>query len=188
MKNIETNAFKCRIIIFFVVGLATLAISGCPATIPESDTEPPEIRLEISGGGISRQVMTNPPRDIWTAPDGTQLFDLEPNTEYRFLFTVTDSGGVAHANIRIPDNFSFSDISDGAIEEIVGVSRRLTVRGSRDDSRTGLVIVGKFRTPDTERNNAISFTFEMEGTDFGGASGRRSNQRFMSVQASVNAR
>ncbi len=178
--------FRHRRFTFLPACLLSLAIAGCATTIPRTDTVPPEIRLEITGPGIGRQVMTNPPTENWTAPDGTQLFDLKPDTIYRFLLTVSDRGGVARATIRIPSGFVASNLTGGTIERADDLLRSLTLTGSRADPRTGLILSGRFTTPDTGASNAISFEFLTEGDDFGGASGA-TNQRFMNVSATVNA-
>ena len=186
MKNIKAIVLNRNLSIITTVIFLALVIVGCATTIPRTDTELPEIRLEITGPGIGRQVMTKPPRDNWTGPGGVQLFDLVPNTVYRFILTVSDQGGVARANIRMPDNFIVTNLAPSTTEEVVGISRSLTQLGSRANPRTGLIISGRFRTPNTGIGRVISFEFLTEGTDFGGASGPR-NQRFMDVNASVNA-
>jgi len=187
MKYIKAISIDYRNIPHAVLYMVALAIAGCETTIPETDTLPPEIRLTVNGPGIGRQEMSNPPRENWTASDGTQLFDLAPNTEYHFVLTVSDQGGVARANLRVPDNFRVTSLApESATEEVVGVTRSLTLRGSRADPRTGLIISGRFQTPNTDPGNLIPFEFLMEGDDFGGASGRP-NQRFMNVSATVNA-
>lgn len=187
MKDKKRMMYSYTHFNFFAVLLTVLTISGCETTIPEPDTQLPEIRLTITGPGIGRQEMTNPPRDEWAAPRGTQLFNLEAGRVYQFTLLVSDQGGVARANLRMPDNFSVTDLTSPDItEEIVGISRSLTIRGSRANPLTGLGIGGKFRTPSIP-NNFISFTFDVEADDFGGASGRRPNQRFMKVNAAVNA-
>lgn len=187
MKNIKAISIDYSSILVAALYMVALAIAGCATTIPETDTQPPEIRLTVSGPAIGRQEMTNPPRENWAAADGTQLFNLAPNTEYHFILTVSDQGGVARANLRVPDNFRVISLTpESATEEVVGITRSLTLRGSRADPHTGLIVSGRLQTPNTEPGNLIPFEFLTEGDDFGGASGR-ANQRFMNVSASVNA-
>ncbi|HKJ18224.1 MAG TPA: hypothetical protein VJ984_12795 [Xanthomonadales bacterium] len=164
-----------------LVSLFTLA--GCATTIPETDSVPPEIRLTISGGGIGSQAMSNPPRDNWTAPDGSQYLDLDPGVSYNFVFSVSDQGGVARAHLRMPDWGEVTDLAPDDVRETVsGVSRILELRGDRSNPTTGLVITGKVSFPGNP-----SFEFQAEGDDFGGRAGR-TNQTFMNVNTAVGLR
>lgn len=134
LKQVRTFVFIRTCLTICAVCLAVLAVTGCETSIPATDTQPPDIRLTITGPGIGRQEMTNPPREIWTGPEGVQLFDLAPNTEYQFLLTVTDEGGVARANLRMPESFTVVSLSPGdTIQEVValGLSRSLTLRGTQ---------------------------------------------------------
>ena len=152
--------------------------------IPARDATPPRLDLTISGPGLGRRTMTNPPRGEWAGEGGTQLFDLSHNTRYNFTFVVSDSGGVARAHLRMPVGFTVSSLSPAAVQnEADALLRRLTLLGNRADPRTGLVITGSFQTTST---GTLSFAFQTEGDDFGGAAGSV-NQRFMNVQASVGA-
>lgn len=162
-----------------VIALA-LTLAACATTIPETDTEAPEVRLTVTGPGIGRQEMSNPPRDSWTGPGGIQLFDLQPGVRYNFVLSVSDQGGVARAHLRMPDNFTVSGLAPAEVDESTsGVSRSLTLFGDRSNPTTALVISGTLQAPPN-----ISFEFQVEGDDFGGAAGR-SNQRFMSVNVFV---
>ena len=71
MKNI--TFFNNRNTNILVMLLAVFAISGCETTIPEPDTQLPEIRLTITGPGIGRQEFTNPPQDNWSGPGGVSM-------------------------------------------------------------------------------------------------------------------
>lgn len=158
----------------------TSVLAACATTIPETDTELPEVRLTISGPGLGREEMSNPPRETWTGPGGIQYFDLEPGVRYNFLLSVSDAGGVERAHLRMPDTISVSGIEPGEVQETTsGVSRSLTLFGDRASPTTALVITGTLVAPP-----GISFEFQVEGDDFGGAAGR-SNQRFMSVNVFV---
>jgi hypothetical protein len=155
-------------------------LAACATTIPETDTEAPEVRLTISGPGLGRQEMSNPPRAAWTGPGGVQLFDLQPNVRYNFILSVGDEGGAARAHLRMPDDVVVTDLAPTDVEETTsGVSRSLTLFGDRSSPTTGLVISGTLTAP---RNT--SFEFQAEGDDFGGVAGR-TNQRFLSVNVFV---
>ena len=160
-----------------------LLLAACATTVPETDTVAPEIRLTITGSGVCRQEMSNPPRAAWTGPGGTQLFDLQPGAEYSFVLLVSDQGGVERANLRMPREFTLSEVAPAAVEQTTtAIEESLTVRGSRSAPVTGLTIRGKFHTP--ELSTILSMQFFGEADDFGGASGR-SNQRFLTVDATV---
>lgn len=156
------------------------SLGGCATTIPETDSASPEIRLTVSGGGIGSQAMSNPPRDDWTAPDGSQYLDLEPGVHYNFILSVSDQGGVARAHLRMPYNATVTDLAPEAVRETVsGITRVLELRGDRSDPKTGLVITGRMSLP-----ASTSFEFQTEGDDFGGRAGR-TNQTFMNVNTFV---
>lgn len=171
-----------RAILIVAAIVASFVLAACTTTIPETDSEPPEVRLTITGPGIGRQEMSNPPRESWTGPGGIQLFNLLENESYNFILSVSDEGGVARAHLRMSDNVAVSDVAPAEVSESTsGVSRSLTLLGSRSDPRTGLVISGTLEP--TWLNE--SFEFHVEGDDFGGRSGPP-NQRFMSVNVFVD--
>lgn len=171
-------------IAFLIVAAAAapLVLTACRTTIPETDSEPPEVRLTITGPGIGRQEMSNPPRESWTGPGGVQLFNLLENAEYNFTLSVSDEGGVQRAHLRMSENVVVSDVAPAEVSEgTSGVTRSLTLLGDRGDPRTGLVISGTLEP--TWLNE--SFEFHVEGDDFGGRTGPP-NQRFMSVSVFVD--
>lgn len=162
--------------------LTTLLVTGCATVIPEVDNTPPRVELRISGAGPGAETMTNPPRESWTAPDDTQYLDLLPGTEYRFTLTVSDSGGVARAALAFISGIEVVEVEpDDVIVDEGSLVTRLNRRGDRDDPRTALVISGRLLTPRLAPDQATSFTFEVESSDFGGQSGRDPNQTFMNV-------
>ncbi len=163
--------------------IMALTLAACATTIPETDSEPPEVRLTVTGPGLGRKEMSNPPQASWTAPDGSQYFNLQPGVRYNFILSVSDDGGVERAHLRFPANFTVSDVTPaGVVESNSAILKNLTLTGNRSDPRTGLVISGT-----VEGVAGTSFEFQAEGDDFGGASGR-SNQRFMSVDVFVDFR
>ena len=159
-----------------ITALITLTLSACATTIPETDTTGPEVRLTINGPELGRREMSNPPRAEWTGPGGIQFFNLQAGVRYNFILSVSDQGGVARAHLRMPDNVIVSGLSPTDVDETTsGISRHLTLLGDRAHPTTGLVISGTLVPP-----AQTSFEFQVEGDDFGGASGR-ANQTFMNV-------
>lgn len=168
--------------------LATMIV-GCATVIPDVDTTPPRVELRISGEGVGSETMSNPPRESWTAPGGTQYLDLLPGTEYRFTLTVSDSGGVERATLAFISAIELLEVEpDQVIVDEGSLVTRLTVRGDRSDPRTAAVISGRLLTPRQAPSQATSFTFEVESSDFGGRSGRDPNQTFMNVNTLIAGR
>lgn len=165
-----------------VPALLALALGGCRTMIPATDGTPPRLELTITGPGIGRQTMTNPPRAQWSGSGGAQLFDLAPRSRYNFTLTVSDSGGVSRAHLRMPATFTVSELSPAAVtNDVDALVRRLTLVGNRDDPRTGLVIAGTLETP---TSGGLSFDFQAEGADFGGTAGTP-NQANLNVTSYV---
>jgi len=165
---------------------STLLAAGCATVIPDVDTTPPRVELRITGEGVGAETMSNPPRQSWTAPDGTQLLDLEPGTQYRFTLTVSDSGGVERATLAFISDIEVEEVEpDAVIVDEGSLTTRLTLRGDRNDPRTALVISGRLKTPRLAPSQATSFNFEVESSDFGGRSGRDPNQTFMNVNTLI---
>lgn len=166
-----------------------LLAAGCATVIPNVDTAPPRVELRISGEGVGNETMSNPPRASWTAPDETQYLDLLPDTEYRFTLTVSDAGGAKRAALTFISSIEVVAVApDRVIVDEGSVATRLTLMGTRDDPRTGLVMSGTLRTPRLTPNQLTGFTFDVESSDFGGRNGRDPNQTFMQVEAMIAAR
>ncbi len=160
--------------------------AGCSTMIPESDTSQPEITLTITGPGIGTKRMTNPPNGLWAGPGGSQLFDMFRGTTYNFTLSVSDQGGAAYASFDFPREFTVIEISPADVRTSTdALFTTLSLLGDRDDPRTGLVISGRFRTPDLDPSSGTLVDFRTEGRDFGGRSGTSPNVRFMQVNASV---
>jgi len=160
-----------------LIGLVFCTL-GC-TRVPDTDTEPPTISLLISGPAVGRQEMTNPPRETWESPSGTQYLTLDNGSEYGFVLTVTDQGGVGRAILRLPPEFNITELQPtSTVIGMVGVTRSLTLNGDRGAPTTGLVITGRFSVP--ESSVTSSYTFNVNASDFGGSSGAI-NQRFMAV-------
>lgn len=163
-----------------------LAVSGCATTIPETDTSSPSVELLLSGRAIGTQRMSNPPRERWRGEEGGQYLDLLPDTSYGFTLTVNDDGGVARATLVVPSQMTVTSLSPDEVRtETDALNHRLTLRGTRDDPRTALIISGRFRTPDLDEATVLSIAFHVESSDFGGSAGTRPNQTFMSVETVV---
>lgn len=160
--------------------LPVLSLLSCDATIPATDTDKPSITFTMKGPGIGLQEMKNPPTEEWSAPDGTQLFNMMADSTYSFTLIVSDAGGVERAYLSMSSqDIVLSDIDPAeTVESESGIRRTLTLTGLRSEPKTALVITGKMRMPSEE----MGVGFAVEADDFGGASGT-SNQRFMSVDA-----
>ncbi|MGK7296100.1 MAG: hypothetical protein ACNS61_09805 [Candidatus Wenzhouxiangella sp. M2_3B_020] len=183
------HLFTSRLRGALAAAVLAVIVAGCSTLIPEVDTTPPSIELRISGEGIGSETMTNPPRENWTAPDGTQFLNLLPGTEYRFTLTVSDSGGAARAALSFISDISVVEVEpDAVVVDEGSLVNRLILRGDRDDPKTALVISGRLATQRMAPNEATSFTFDVESSDFGGQSGRDPNQRFMSVNTLISDR
>ena len=166
--------------------VAAFVISGCATTIPEVDTNAPEIRLTITGPGIGRRAMSNPPLEVWVGAGDIQYIDLAPSTEYSFVLSVSDPGGVARVYFRMPTELTLVEYAPGTVVAgTAGTSQSLTLNGTRGDPRTGLLISGTFRTWD--RSGVLNFTFDVDASDFGGSSGSP-NSRSLQVESAVGAR
>ena len=173
----------------WIAPAAILVSAGCATVIPETDETPPAVELRISGEGVGSETMANPPRERWTGRGGTQYLDLLPDTEYAFSLTVADQGGAARATLAFPGDVAVLETEPAETAENVGpLVTRLTLLGSRDDPRTALVVSGRLKTPRLAPGQGISFTFDVEATDFGGRRGRDPNQTSMTVEAFISAR
>lgn len=160
--------------------LSALTLVSCETTIPETDTEKPSITFTVQGPNIGMQEMTNPPKDLWSAEDGTQLFTMMADSTYSFTLIVSDPGGVQRVYLSMaPMNIVLSDIVPAeAVENVAGIRRFITLSGLSSDPKTALVITGKMRMP----AGSYGVPFSVEADDFGGTRGP-SNQRFMTVKA-----
>lgn len=183
------HTFALRLPVALAASVLAVLIAGCSTLIPEVDTTPPRVELRIGGEGVGSETMTNPPRENWTADDGTQFLNLLPGTEYRFTLTVSDSGGVARAALSFISDIGIVEVEpDAVIVDEGSLVDRLILRGDRDDPKTALVISGRLETPRMAPNEATSFTFDVESSDFGGQSGRDPNQTFLSVNTLISDR
>lgn len=185
MINVKLLRWICTI------STATLAIliAGCATVIPEVDTTPPRVELRMNGEGLGSETMSNPPRETWTAPGGTQYLELLPGTEYRFTLTVSDSGGVERAALAFISDIELLEVEpDRVIVDNGSLVTRLIVRGDRADPRTAVSISGRLLTPRQAPTEATSFTFEVESSDFGGQAAVDPNQTFMNVNAVISER
>lgn len=184
MFDLNTVRWTCAV---FTVAIASL-VAGCATVIPDVDTTPPRVELRISGEGVGSETMSNPPRESWTAPGGTQYLELLPGTEYRFTLTVSDSGGVERAALAFISDIELLEVEpDRVIVDEGSLVTRLIVRGDRGDPRTAEVISGRLLTPRQAPSQVTSFTFEVESSDFGGRTGSDPNQTFMNINTLIAA-
>ena len=177
---------KTTLLVRILAAAFALPFASCfsiATTIPAEDLVQPRIELRITGPVIRQQVLTNPPRESWEGPGGSQYMNLAPRTSYHFALFVRDAGGVGRATFELPASLEVSDlVGEGLVEEISGIRRRLTVRGNRASPVRVLSLSGRFNT---RGNSGAVLPFSVEANDFGGASGS-ANQRFLGTSALVD--
>ena len=171
-----------RCVFTLLIGLS-IFIAGCRTSIPVTDTTAPDLEFTLSGPGIGRETMTNPPRELWSGPENSDHLTLIPNAQYNFTFVVSDHGGVFAAQMQIYNELEITRLTPAeARNEVSGLSRILTASGDRSDPRTGLVISGTF---DTTGSSGHSFNIGLLGSDFGGTTGTR-NEREMRINLGID--
>ena len=144
-----------------------ITLASCRATIPESDTTAPTFRLKITGDGFDRTFTQN--NDF----NSFQL-NLKSDTEYEFVFTVNDRGGVRRASMTyareyvdvtspLPSTWTENSSSP--------LTNNLVWTGNRSDPYRIAQYAGKFRTS----GDLVGSTIDIETSDFGGSSGLAGN-------------
>ena len=155
-----------------------LLVSGCATRIPTTDIIPPEVELVISGPGIGRVVMSNPPMEEWVGDGGD--VDFRSGTSYRFTVTVNDKGGVRGAGAQFPSDLTVGSLTPAdARVETAGLSTVVSVNGDPADPRTLLSVSGTVTFP--SRPFGSTFDFDGYGFDYGGTSGLSNETRVTAV-------
>ncbi|HEY4490927.1 MAG TPA: hypothetical protein VI958_02960, partial [Acidobacteriota bacterium] len=120
MANLTTAKLK-NIFSFVVSVVFVVQSTSCSTMIPGTDTTSPSIDFQIRGPGIGSITMKNPPQERWTADDGSQYLNLQPGATYNFLLLVGDRGGVARAQLQMPDTFTILRVDPpGVRNEVFG--------------------------------------------------------------------
>ncbi len=156
---------KTRIKILAFSMIITLA--SCRATIPESDTTAPTFRLTIKGDGFDRTF-------LHTNNFESFILRLKSNTEYEFVFTVNDRGGVRTATMTYSRDYI--DItsplpSTWTENSSSPATNDLVWTGNRSDPYRIAQYAGTFRTD----GDFVTSTINIEASDFGGSSGLAGN-------------
>jgi len=142
-------------------------ITACGISIPEVDTTAPTFSFQIRGDGFSR---------TFTQEDdfSRMQLNLKANTEYRFVYSGADQGGVDLIQWQLggSDLIDFSrpefPIDSWTISDISASNRMIEWRGVRTDPKTGAILSGTFRTGNLQGDAA---TIRFFTRDFGGQSG-----------------
>ncbi len=158
-----------------ILVLATMFTFGsCRTTIPDSDTTAPIFSLKITGDGFDQTFRES------TSFDSFVLY-LKSDTEYDFIFTANDRGGIRTASMSYPNDYiditsplpsTWTETSSSPVRN------NLVFTGNRSDPYRIAQYAGTFRT---DGDNAGS-NIQIDISDFGGSSGLAGN----STSATLN--
>ncbi|MDH7447266.1 hypothetical protein [Aquimarina sp. 2201CG14-23] len=143
--------------------MSILLLISCDTDIPEIDTTVPEFSFNISGDGFNR---------TFTQDDdfsGLQL-NLNADTEYDFIFTGSDSGGVERISWQYPHDYIEFITEIPAPWENTSqtfISSLIYWNGDQANPTTGNILTGKLIT----NGDIISISFSFLVKDFGGSDG-----------------
>ena len=151
-------------------------IISCDIRIPEVDSIPPTFSFQIQGDGFSR---------TFTQDDDFSRIqlNLRGNTEYRFIYSGADQGGVGLIQWQLGDRSQLEFIrpefpfDSWFIRDVSALSRMIEWSGDREEPKTGAILSGSFRTSDIADNALDSGLFRFFVSDFGGQSGTSNNIR-----------
>ena len=88
MKNfILKQCIQLKCFVFSTLVVIAFCLQSCDTEIPPTDTDPPTFSFMITGDGFEH---------TFTQDDDFENFELyvKSNTNYHFLFTAADSGGL----------------------------------------------------------------------------------------------
>jgi hypothetical protein len=153
-----------NLIISIVLCFATCIITSCETRIPEIDSTPPTFSFEIRGDGFNR---------TFTQDDDFSRIqlNLKANTEYNFIFSGADQGGVSTIQWQLggDDQIDFIrpdfPFDSWSIRNISAISRMIQWNGDRSDPKTGAILSGRFRTGNLQNDSGSLSLFVR---DFGG--------------------
>ncbi len=136
---------------------------SCETDIPETDTTAPTFSFNISGDGFN-----------WTFDQDDDLsgllLKLRTNTEYRFIYSGSDAGGVERISWQYPHDFiEFSTDIPAPWENatVTPVSSIVYWEGDAANPTTGNILNGRLVT----NGDVIGFAFYFFVRDFGGSDG-----------------
>ncbi|WP_431136808.1 hypothetical protein [Psychroserpens mesophilus] len=155
----------------FVTFVVCITLLSCETRIPEVDTTVPTFSFDIRGDGFNR---------VFTQDDdfSRMQLNLKANTEYRFIYSGADQGGVGLIQWQLGGSDQIEFVSpelpfdSWSIRDISVSNRMIEWFGERTNPKTGAILSGRFRTgvvPPGNSGNSGTLSFFVR--DFGGQSG-----------------
>ena len=138
-------------------------LQSCVVEIPETDIEAPTFSFKITGDGFDHTFTQDSDFNV------IQL-NLRENTEYDFLLSGSDRGGVKQIQMQFtPDYIELIDPvpTTWSISEISALSSVLAWSGDPANPISGNILAGSFRTDGNLVSHELKFTVK----DYGGTSG-----------------
>jgi hypothetical protein len=138
-------------------------ISSCKKEgIPNVDTIPPNMTLQISGGGFNKTFVS-------TEDYSLGQLNMKPLTKYRFTLTISDTGGVKSLELRLPTLFSAMTVNGVPMvaERTTSTTKYYTINTPQDTSEyyKSYLMTGEFVTPDAA-NTSYALGLLALGRDF----------------------
>lgn len=157
-----------RLIKFLMVVVLITSMS-CETGIPAIDTTAPTFSFQIRGDGFNRTFTQD--------DDFTRMqLNLRGGTEYRFIYSGADQGGVSLIRWQLGDRSQLEFIrpefpyDSWTIRDVSALIRMIEWRGDDSDPKTGAILSGTFKTRDVEDNAGYTELFRFFVVDFGGQS------------------
>ncbi len=145
------------------VSVILFLFTSCSVTIPEVDETPPNIRFEVSGGGVDFAAIEE--------SDYSEQLNLGNDATYSFKFSASDQGGMQLVRWQLPENATVefqTDIpEDWSVHETSPLSRLIEWTGDEGSPVTGAILTGRF----TIHADNTSFDMQFLARDFGGRGG-----------------
>lgn len=153
--------------IHFLLFVLLIIATSCETRIPSVDTTSPTFSFEIRGDGFSKTFTQD---DDFSA----MQLKLKANTVFSFIYSGTDSGGLALIQWQLGGNDQIDfirpefPVEAWTIREISPLNRMIEWTGDRSNPKTGGVLTGNLRTGNLQNNLGA---FRLFARDFGGQSG-----------------
>ena len=166
-RKMKTN-FKFLVVLFT---LASLNFACEVDEIPETDTTPPEFSFRISGDGFEQ---------TFTQEDNFEniQLNLRGNTEYDFILTGSDQGGVGNISFRFTTDYIqlISSVPEPWERSDNGFSTTVEFNGDIRNPTTGNILAGTLiTTGQVSQNLQIGDGLLFQVIDFGGSDGTSRN-------------